>query len=73
LNIVRAKLGLNTFKFNPDCGKYGKIDHLVAAYLLTNQISYGLKLIENPFLNYIYYLSKIGICMSPLSTRNQFK
>ena len=67
LNILRKNLGLNTFQFRPHCGESGQIDHLVAAFLLCDGISHGIQLQSNPFVCYLYYLSQIGIAMSPQS------
>lgn len=50
----------------------GDIDHLVAAYLLAHQINHGIQLRKNPSLHYLYYLSQIGIAMSPLSNNKLF-
>lgn len=67
LNKLRASKGLCTFQFRPHCGESGSQDHLVATYLLAHQINHGIVLKKNPSLQYLYYLSQIGIAMSPLS------
>ena len=41
--ISRAR-GLNTFQFRPHCGEAGAVTHLVAAYMVAENISHGLLL-----------------------------
>lgn len=72
LNKLRAMRGLNTFQFRPHCGEAGDIDHLIATYLVANQINHGILLRKNSSLCYLYYLSQIGIAMSPLSNNKLF-
>jgi len=72
LNKLRASKGLCTFQFRPHCGESGSLDHLIAAYLVANQINHGIILKKNPSLQYLYYLSQIGIAMSPLSNNKLF-
>jgi AMP deaminase len=50
----------------------GDLDHLVSTYLVANQINHGILLRKNPGLQYLYYLSQIGIAMSPLSNNKLF-
>jgi len=35
---------LNTYQFRPHCGEAGAVTHLVAAYLVAENISHGLLL-----------------------------
>jgi AMP deaminase len=35
---------LNTYQFRPHCGEAGAVSHLVAAYLVAENISHGLLL-----------------------------
>ena len=72
LNHVRASRGLGTFQFRPHCGEAGDPDHLICNYLLAHQINHGLLLKETPSTQYLYYLSQIGIAMSPLSNNQLF-
>lgn len=72
LNKLRASRGLCTFQFRPHCGESGSLDHLVSAYLVADQINHGIRLKKNPSLQYLYYLSQIGIAMSPLSNNKLF-
>ena len=72
LNELRASRGLNTFTCRPHCGEAGDIDHLAAAFLLAHNISHGINLRKSPCLQYLYYLSQIGICVSPLSNNSLF-
>jgi AMP deaminase len=59
-------------QFRPHCGEAGDIDHLVSAYLVADQINHGILLRKNPSIHYLYYLSQIGIAMSPLSNNKLF-
>lgn len=72
LNKLRASLGMNTLQFRPHCGEAGSVDHLVSTYLLAHQINHGILLRKNASLQYLYYLSQIGIAMSPLSNNRLF-
>eukprot|EP01038_Epipyxis_sp_PR26KG_P007929 gene7929-10762_t len=72
LNNLRASRGLCTFQFRPHCGEAGDVDHLVSTYLLAHQINHGILLRKNAVLLYLYYLSQVGIAMSPLSNNKLF-
>lgn len=72
LNQLRAARGLNTFQFRPHCGEAGDADHLLSTYMVANQINHGILLRKNASLQYLYYLSQIGIAMSPLSNNKLF-
>ena len=72
LNQLRASKGLDTFQFRPHCGEAGDVEHLVATYLVAHQINHGILLRTNAALQYLYYLSQIGIAMSPLSNNKLF-
>ena len=72
LNHFRKERGLNTFVLRPHCGEAGPIQHLVAGFMMSESISHGLLLRKVPVLQYLYYLSQIGIAMSPLSNNSLF-
>ena len=72
LNHWRKKRGFNTFLLRPHCGEAGDSDHLAAATLCCHSISHGLLLRKVPLLQYVFYLEKIGIAMSPLSNNALF-
>ncbi|GLC55501.1 hypothetical protein PLESTB_000994400 [Pleodorina starrii] len=72
LNKFRESRGLNTFSFRPHAGEAGDVDHLVAAFMLCENIAHGINLRKNPCLQYLYYLAQIGLCMSPLSNNSLF-
>ena len=72
LNKFRADRGLCTFTFRPHCGEAGEMDNLVSAYLLADGINHGILLRKNAALQYLYYLSQVGIAMSPLSNNKLF-
>jgi len=66
LNKYRESKSLNTFDFRPHSGAIGSIDHLATAYLLSNGIAHGSNLKHCLPLQYLYYLSQVGIYVSPL-------
>jgi AMP deaminase len=72
LNQLRASRGLTTFTFRPHCGEAGDMDNLLAAFLTADGINHGILLRKNASLQYMYYLSQIGIAMSPLSNNKLF-
>jgi len=73
LNALRATLGLNTFKFRPHCGEAGATHHLATMFLLADGINHGINLAKEPSIQYLYYLTQIGISVSPLSNNALFK
>ncbi|KAL8596222.1 AMP deaminase 2 [Nucella lapillus] len=72
LNNFRRERGLNTFVLRPHCGEAGSATHLLTAFMLSESIAHGLMLRKVPVLQYLYYLSQIGIAMSPLSNNSLF-
>ncbi|KAF1826465.1 AMP deaminase [Dissoconium aciculare CBS 342.82] len=72
LNVWRKQRGFNTFVLRPHCGEAGDTDHLAAAVLCCHSISHGLLLRKVPLLQYIFYLERIGVAMSPLSNNALF-
>lgn len=72
LNHLRTSRGMSTFQFRPHCGEAGDLDHLISAYLLAHEINHGIVLQQSPALHYLYYLSQVGIAMSPLSNNRLF-
>ncbi|KAG8247207.1 AMP deaminase 3 [Homalodisca vitripennis] len=72
LNHFRREQGLNTFVLRPHCGEAGPIQHLVCGFMMAENISHGLLLRKVPVLQYLYYLTQIGIAMSPLSNNSLF-
>lgn len=72
LNALRKSRKFSTFEFRPHCGEAGDVSHLVAAYLTTRKINHGIQLRRSPAMQYLYYLSQIGIAMSPLSNNRLF-
>lgn len=72
LNHLRASRGMSILQFRPHCGEAGDVDHLISAYLLTHEINHGIVLEQSPALHYLFYLSQIGIAMSPLSNNRLF-
>ena len=72
LNNWRKARGFNTFVLRPHSGEAGDTDHLISAYLTFQGISHGILLRKVPLVQYLYYLSQIGIAMSPLSNNALF-
>mmetsp|Transcript_3883 Transcript_3883/g.6775 ORF Transcript_3883/g.6775 Transcript_3883/m.6775 type:complete len:333 (-) Transcript_3883:680-1678(-) len=72
LNQLREERGMNTFTYRPHAGEAGDPEHLAVTYLLAHGINHGLNLRKMPVLQYLYYLSNIGIAMSPLSNNALF-
>lgn len=58
---------MNVFDFVPHSGQTGDFSHLVAGYLTAKHIVHGTTLMSNPVLSYLYYVSQVGITLSPLS------
>ena len=72
LNHFREEKGMNTFVHRPHCGEAGPVQHLVCGFMMAENISHGLLLRKVPVLQYLYYLARIGIAMSPLSNNSLF-
>lgn len=72
LNQYRAARGLTQFSFRPHAGEAGDVDHLAATFLTAEGINHGINLRKSPSLQYLYYLSQIGLAVSPLSNNRLF-
>jgi AMP deaminase len=72
LNQLRASLNLNQFQYRPHAGEAGELHHLDTAYLLADSIAHGINLRQSMPLQYLFYLSKVGIGMSPCSNNHLF-
>ncbi|ELP94877.1 AMP deaminase, putative [Entamoeba invadens IP1] len=72
LNSYRTTRGMNTFDLRPHCGESGHVHHLASAYLTARGINHGIRLVVSPVLEYLYYLTQIGLAVSPLSNHNLF-
>eukprot|EP01064_Diplonema_japonicum_P027334 TRINITY_DN3934_c1_g1_i1.p1 TRINITY_DN3934_c1_g1~~TRINITY_DN3934_c1_g1_i1.p1 ORF type:complete len:1503 (+),score=153.90 TRINITY_DN3934_c1_g1_i1:24-4532(+) len=72
INVFRRSKGLSTFSFRPHCGESGLADHLMFCYLTADHINHGVNLRLDPVLEYMYYISQIGIAVSPLSNNSLF-
>lgn len=53
-------------------GAQGSVNHLASTFLLAENISHGITLRKAPVLQYLYYLTQIGISVSPLSNNKLF-
>ncbi|VDP21596.1 unnamed protein product [Soboliphyme baturini] len=72
LNCFRRLRGLNVLSLRPHCGEAGSTNHLITGFMVAESINHGLLLRKVPFLQYLYYLTQIGIAMSPLSNNGLF-
>eukprot|EP01101_Sappina_pedata_P003239 TRINITY_DN1346_c0_g1_i1.p1 TRINITY_DN1346_c0_g1~~TRINITY_DN1346_c0_g1_i1.p1 ORF type:complete len:706 (-),score=238.52 TRINITY_DN1346_c0_g1_i1:36-2087(-) len=72
LNKFREDRNLPTFSFRPHAGEVGDVDHLACSYLLASGINHGINLKKAPSIQYFYFLSQIGLAMSPLSNNALF-
>ncbi|GMM31906.1 AMP deaminase [Martiniozyma asiatica (nom. inval.)] len=72
LNHWRQLRGFNTFVLRPHSGEAGDPEHLISAFLTSEGISHGILLRKLPFVQYLYYLTQIGVAMSPLSNNALF-
>eukprot|EP00055_Hartaetosiga_balthica_P016642 m.105884 g.105884 ORF g.105884 m.105884 type:complete len:934 (+) comp9140_c2_seq2:428-3229(+) len=72
LNKFRCARGLNVFTLRPHAGEAGSIEHLACTFLLADSIAHGIELRKAPVLQYLYYLTQIGMSLSPLSNNSLF-
>jgi len=72
LNKLRESKGMNIITFRPHAGEAGDIDHLATTFMLAENIAHGINLRKSPVLQYLYYLTQIGLNMSPLSNNSLF-
>ncbi|OWA53532.1 AMP deaminase 2 [Hypsibius exemplaris] len=72
LNNFRKARGMNTFVLRPHCGEAGPVNHMIVGFMLGESIAHGLLLRKVPVLQYLFYLSQVGIAMSPLSNNSLF-
>jgi len=72
LNALREARGMSTFMWRPHCGESGDLDHLAVSFMIAESIQHGITLKRSPVLQYLYYISQIGISMSPLSNNLLF-
>eukprot|EP00002_Diphylleia_rotans_P004983 TRINITY_DN1391_c0_g3_i6.p1 TRINITY_DN1391_c0_g3~~TRINITY_DN1391_c0_g3_i6.p1 ORF type:complete len:686 (+),score=142.14 TRINITY_DN1391_c0_g3_i6:82-2139(+) len=72
LNKYRSMKGMNTFSYRPHSGEAGDISHLAVSFLTADAINHGIMLNRSPVLQYLYYLTQIGVSTSPLSNNSLF-
>ena len=72
LNKLRKARGFHEFSFRPHCGESGSATHLADAFLLATNINHGINLQKNTPLQYLYFLTQIGLAVSPLSNAALF-
>eukprot|EP00494_Astrolonche_serrata_P029020 UN29287 len=72
LNALRKRKGMNTFAYRPHSGEAGDINHLATTFCLAHSINHGIMLRTSPLLQYLYYVTQIGISVSPLSNNLLF-
>lgn len=66
-NKAITKTPTHVCTLRPHCGESGPIHHLYTAFLLADSINHGIQLIHCPVMMYAFYLTQIGISVSPLS------
>jgi AMP deaminase len=72
LNRLRAAMQLSQFNYRPHAGEAGELHHLDAAFLLADSIAHGINLRHSMPLQYLYYICKVGLAMSPCSNNHLF-
>lgn len=72
LNKLRESKGMSTFSFRPHSGEAGEVDHMAASFLTAESINHGITMRRAPAMQYLYYLTQIGLAMSPLSNNKLF-
>ncbi|RYZ91536.1 MAG: hypothetical protein EOP06_06875, partial [Proteobacteria bacterium] len=72
LNKYRQSRGMTQFSFRPHSGEAGDVDHLAATFLTSESVNHGINLRKSPALQYLYYLTQIGLAVSPLSNNKLF-
>jgi len=72
LRRLRKGENLRSFDYRPHAGEAGEIHHLDTAFLLADGISHGINLRKNPTLQYLFYITQIGIAVSPCSNNQLF-
>ncbi|CAK9098497.1 unnamed protein product [Durusdinium trenchii] len=58
--------------FRPHAGEAGEVHHLATTFLLADGINHGVNLQHSPVLQYLYFITQIGISVSPLSNNSLF-
>ncbi|PRP86453.1 AMP deaminase [Planoprotostelium fungivorum] len=72
LNRLRMMRNYNIFHLRPHSGESGDVDHLASSFLVARGINHGINLERNTPLQYLFYLSQIGLAVSPLSNNALF-
>jgi AMP deaminase len=72
LNELRKMRNLRPFDYRPHAGEAGEIHHLDTAFLLADGINHGINLRKSPTLQYLFYITQIGLALSPCSNNQLF-
>ena len=72
LRKLRKGENLRPFDYRPHAGEAGEIHHLDTAFLLADGISHGINLRKSPTLQYLFYITQIGLAVSPCSNNQLF-
>lgn len=72
LRKMRKGENLRPFDYRPHAGEAGEIHHLDTAFLLADGISHGINLRKSPTLQYLFYITQIGLAVSPCSNNQLF-
>lgn len=68
LNKFRKQRGFTTLVLRPHVGEHGPVDHQIGGWLIGSNIQHGLEMRNAPVIEYLYYLSQVGIGNAPTST-----
>jgi AMP deaminase len=58
--------------YRPHAGEWGEVHHLATAFLLADGINHGVKLMDSPVLQYLFYVTQMGVSVSPVSNNAIF-
>jgi len=72
LNHFRKQRNMGLMVFRPHGGEAGDPEHCINAFLLVHGLSHGITLRKVPVVQYLFYLTQIGLAMSPLSNNSLF-
>eukprot|EP00997_Jenningsia_sp_PLL12_P003050 NODE_154_length_2354_cov_70.266377_g134_i0.p1 GENE.NODE_154_length_2354_cov_70.266377_g134_i0~~NODE_154_length_2354_cov_70.266377_g134_i0.p1 ORF type:complete len:476 (-),score=189.58 NODE_154_length_2354_cov_70.266377_g134_i0:234-1661(-) len=72
LNLFRLHHGRSFFHFRPHCGESGSVNHMLAGMMVSHGIAHGINMRHNPAIEYLYYLTQVGVAVSPLSNTYLF-
>eukprot|EP01012_Entosiphon_sulcatum_P012156 TRINITY_DN17591_c0_g1_i1.p1 TRINITY_DN17591_c0_g1~~TRINITY_DN17591_c0_g1_i1.p1 ORF type:complete len:1308 (+),score=190.02 TRINITY_DN17591_c0_g1_i1:456-4379(+) len=72
LNTFRASRKLSTLSYRPNCAEKPNLDNMVTSFLLADSINHGVRMTVSPVLQYLFYLTQIGMCLCPLANNGLY-